>query len=121
MSYKVLLTPDFQKEAKRLIKKYPSLKNELNALREQLEDNLLYGTQIMEDVYKVRLAIKSKNRGKSGGARSIHFIYQSQTNENSKRVYLLTIYDKSDFDSVSTAKLELIVKEIRSDADSEEE
>lgn len=121
MSYKVLLTPDFQKEAKRLIKKYPSLKNELNTLSEQLETNPVYGTQIMEGVYKVRLAIKSKNKGKSGGARTIHFIYQSEANENTKRVYLLTIYDKSDFDSVSTAKLELILKEIKHDAGSEEE
>jgi len=121
MSYKVLLTPDFQQEAKRLIKKYPSLKNELNTLREQLETDPVYGIQIMENVYKVRLAIKSKNKGKSGGARTIHFIYQSQTGEGTNRVYLLTIYDKSDFDSVSTAKLELIVKEIRSEYGSEEE
>jgi mRNA-degrading endonuclease RelE of RelBE toxin-antitoxin system len=121
MSYKVLLTPDFQKDAKKLLKKYPSLKNELLALHEQLEENPVCGTQILENVYKVRLAIKSKNKGKSGGARTIHFIYQSVSDEQEGKVYLLTIYDKSDYESVSNAKLEQILEELKNEIGTEEE
>lgn len=35
MNPEIILTRNFQKEAKRLLKKYPSLKDELNVLNEQ--------------------------------------------------------------------------------------
>jgi mRNA-degrading endonuclease RelE of RelBE toxin-antitoxin system len=119
MNFNVRLTPEFQKNAKRLVKKYPSLKMELNTLLEQLEKNPIYGIQIMEGVYKVRLAIKSKNKGKSGGARTIHFIYQAQKTEEIGKVYLLTIYDKSDQDSVAKASLEEVIEGIKKDSEEE--
>lgn len=46
-------------------------------------------------IYKIRLAIKSKGKGKSGGARVITYVL-TDNNE----IYLLTIYDKSEFDSI---------------------
>ena len=39
MSYNVETTPNFEKEAKRLIKKYTSLKSEIKTLIDSLEEN----------------------------------------------------------------------------------
>jgi mRNA-degrading endonuclease RelE of RelBE toxin-antitoxin system len=74
MSYKIELTDNFIKEAKKLIKKYPSLRSEIAELGKELAENPTTGTPLGNDVYKIRLAIASKNKGKSGGARVISFV-----------------------------------------------
>jgi mRNA-degrading endonuclease RelE of RelBE toxin-antitoxin system len=90
--YTIIAIPSFKKEAKRLAKKYRSLKNDLQGLNDQLRlEPALAGTPLGGNSYKIRLAVKSKKKGKSGGARVIIYIV-SADNE----VYLLTIYDKSD-------------------------
>lgn len=70
-NYSVLLTNNFKREVKRLTKKYPSLKEETIALKETLTKEPQTGTRIAKNVYKIRLAIKSKGKGKRGGARVI--------------------------------------------------
>ena len=60
MSYNVELSPNFKKEAKKLTKKYASLKAELTELFSSLEENPRQGTLLGNDVYKIRLAIASK-------------------------------------------------------------
>jgi mRNA-degrading endonuclease RelE of RelBE toxin-antitoxin system len=100
MSYEVILTPDFKKFFKKLFKKYPSLKEDLLSVIEKLERNHEEGISIGGNLYKVRLAISSKNKGKSGGARVIYYFFTQN-----KEVYLIHIFDKSDFDKVPKAKL----------------
>jgi mRNA-degrading endonuclease RelE of RelBE toxin-antitoxin system len=96
MSYSVVLTDNFKREAKRLLKKYPSLKSELQELGEILTNNPTTGTHLGNDVYKIRLAIKSKGKGKRGGARVLtQLIVIRQT------IYLFAIYDKGERDSLS--------------------
>ena len=107
MSYKVKSIDIFEKQAKKLIKKYPSLKNELLQLINELELEPQQGTPIGKSCYKVRIAIASKGKGKSGGARVItNFIITEKT------VYLLTIYDKSEQENLSDKELETLLKTI---------
>jgi mRNA-degrading endonuclease RelE of RelBE toxin-antitoxin system len=73
MSFKVELSPAFKKESKRLSKKYVSLKEELAILFTELKEDPKMGDPLGNNVHKIRLAIKSKGRGKSGGARVISF------------------------------------------------
>ena len=95
MSYKIVLTDDFKREFKKLFKKYDSIKIEIEELGKSLERNPIQGTSIGKNCYKIRLAIRSKNVGKSGGARVItHVKIIKQT------VYLLSIYDKSEQPSI---------------------
>ena len=68
MSYKVKTIDIFEKQAKRLTKKYVSLKQELLELVDELEKNPQQGTAIGKNCFKIRLAIASKGKGKSGGA-----------------------------------------------------
>ena len=67
MSYNIELTDNFKKEAKKLIKKYASLASEISVLGKILQDNPTHGIALGNDVYKIRLAIASKNKGASGG------------------------------------------------------
>ena len=64
MSYSIIPTDKFRKEAKRLAKKYPSLKADLTELNEQLIQNPKAGTALGNDTYKIRLAIKAKVKGR---------------------------------------------------------
>ena len=61
----ILSTPLFGREAKALLKKYPSLADDLELLFESLQNNPLQGTPLGNDCYKIRLAIKSKGKGKN--------------------------------------------------------
>lgn len=108
MNFEVIPSKKFKQEAKRLIKKYPSLKNELNELAKVLSQNPEIGTPLGNSIYKVRLAIKSKGKGKSGGSRVITYV----VNEN-QEVFLLTIYDKSEFDQIDDKSIKRIIDSIR--------
>ena len=73
----------------------------------QLKENPTLGTAIRKDCYKVRMSIKSKGKGKSGGARIItNFVIADNT------VYLLSIYDKSEKESLSDKELDELLKHI---------
>jgi mRNA-degrading endonuclease RelE of RelBE toxin-antitoxin system len=104
MSFSVIPSEKFKKEAKRLSKKYPSLKEELAELNDTLSSKPETGTPLGNDIYKIRVAIKSKGKGKSGGGRVITYILK-----DNKEVYLLTIYDKSDFENVDDKTLRNII------------
>ena len=91
MNYSIIATRRFEKELKRLAKKFPSLKNEFAQLIADISENPITGTFIGNNCYKIRLAVGSKGKGKSGGARVITYLYiETET------VYLLTIYDKNE-------------------------
>jgi mRNA-degrading endonuclease RelE of RelBE toxin-antitoxin system len=91
MSFEVFPTHRFERELKRLVKKYPSLKDEFARLVSGVSENPETGTFIGNNCYKIRIAIGSKGKGKSGGARVITHLYVE-----AKSVYLLSIYDKSE-------------------------
>ena len=100
MPFKIEATPEFLKEAKKLAKKYHSLKNDITVLAEQLVTNPTQGTPLGKDAYKIRLAITSKGKGKSGGARVITCVKIIST-----IVYLVSIYDKSVQGDISDKEL----------------
>ena len=105
MNYKVSSIPIFDKQAKRLAKKYPSLKNDLAQLITTLIKEPQQGVSLGNNFYKVRLAVTSKGKGKSGGARLITYVKIFETT-----VFLTSIYDKSDKSTISERELEQIFK-----------
>lgn len=107
MSYSVLTIPPFDKQLKRLYKKYPSLKQEFLKLIESLEQNPEQGINVGKNCFKIRLAIASKAKGKSSGARIITNIVLSD-----EIVYLLSIYDKSDKENLTDKELKELLSYI---------
>ena len=93
---KIIVASSFTREYRKLCKRYPSLKSDLAGLQSVLEMKPDSGTSLGGGIFKIRLAIKSKNKGKSSGGRVITS-YLSKDNV----LYLLTIYDKSDQESIS--------------------
>ena len=106
MSCKVTYTALFEKEAKRLTKKYPSLKEDISKLIEILREAPEQGVPLGKGLYKIRISIESKGKGKSGGARVITYLLSGKST-----IYLTSIYDKSEQDSIRATHLLKILKE----------
>lgn len=105
MSYSISSIPLFDKQAKRLAKKYPSLKKDLARLIEKLTHESKQGTALGNSFYKIHLAISSKEKGKSGGARVVTYVKVAHN-----IVYLTSIFDKSDKSTITDNELEQIFK-----------
>jgi mRNA-degrading endonuclease RelE of RelBE toxin-antitoxin system len=110
MSYRIIPTHRFEKELKRLVKKFPSLKNEFAQLIADITAKPELGTFIGKNCYKIRLAVGSKRKGKSGGARVITYLYVE-----TETVYLLTIYDKSEKADLKPNELKEMIESLKLD------
>ena len=102
---KIRISDEFKAAYKRLKKKHKSLEADFEKLLLSLQENPRQGVEILEDVWKIRLNITSKGRGKSGGARVIIRIRIV-----ADELQLLYIYDKADFENVSDSYLRDILK-----------
>lgn len=109
MNYSITTSSYFDVAVKRLAKKYPSLKQDLIAFRNELLENPQQGTELSPGIRKIRMAIASKGKGKSKGARVI--TYNFLTAEMDSKIVLLIIYDKADASSVKVNVLKDIIKE----------
>ena len=73
-------------------------------------DNPFEGVDLGMGVRKVRMSIKSKGKGKSGGARVI--TYSLTADDEDVNLTLLTIYDKSDRSTISDKEIKDLLKSI---------
>ena len=107
MSFSIKTISKFDKQLKRLIKRYPSFKDDFLDFIISLRENPIQGVSLGNNCYKIRLAISAKSKGKSGGARIItNIIISEQT------VYLLTIYDKSEKANMTDKELLELLKSL---------
>ena len=114
MKTEIVITNNFSKEAKKLLKKYKSLKSELRELNEELLRNPKLGTPIGKNSYKIRLAVKSKGKGKSGGLRIItHLDINVHFDELTNTIFLLSVYDKSEADSISKNEFSRLILKLK--------
>jgi len=109
MNYNVKTIAIFERQAKRLIKRYPSLRVELMELIQVLKKEPVQGESLGKNCYKVRLAISYKGKGKSGGVRIMTNLVVTDS-----IVFLLSIYDKSEKSSISDKELIALLKQISS-------
>lgn len=107
MSYKIIPTDNFNKEVKKLAKKHRSIKNDLISLHKELLEKPTKGTSLGIGVYKVRMAITSKGKGKSGGARIIFYVVTQE-----KEIFLLSIYDKSERPDILDKEIKYLIKNL---------
>lgn len=109
MNCKVEVLFTFKKEFKRLSKRYRSLLNDVQKLQGELLAKPDLGTDLGNGLRKIRMAIQSKGKGKSGGARVITYTIITKIEET--EINLLYIYDKSDRDSISAAEIKELLKQ----------
>jgi hypothetical protein len=104
MNFSIVATESFERKLKRLAKKHKSIGVDLMSVVNELGANPTLGTQITTNVYKIRIAITSKGKGKSGGLRIITLVRIIKNT-----VYLIDIYDKSEQENISTKELKKII------------
>jgi len=104
MSFSVIATAPFERKLKRLSKKYKSIKKDLSEIIEKLSENPSIGVSIGRNCYKIRIAIASKGKGKSGGARLTTYVRIVKNT-----VYLMDIYDKSEQANISDKELQMLI------------
>lgn len=106
MSCKLYVFPSFEKEVKRLSKRYKSIKTDLINLQNELAKDPAMGTDLGGGLRKVRMAITSKGVGKSGGARVITVVIA----DIKDALGLLYIYDKSERSTIKGKELTELLK-----------
>ena len=105
MNFKIKTTPRFEKDVKKLHKRFPKLKDDLTQLIAQLYQNPTMGTHLGENIYKIRLQNASISSGKSGGFRVISYYFAADA------LYLVTMYSKSDKENMLDKELKKIIQE----------
>ncbi len=108
MKIEIIVSSEFEKEFKRLKKKYISLPQDLVLFEKELNENPDIGVNLGSNIRKIRLSVKSKNKGKSGGARIITF--NIIANIIARKILLVTLYDKSEQQTISDAEIKRIIK-----------
>lgn len=104
MNFDVVATRPFERKLKRLAKKYNSILTDLIPLIDNLSQNPTLGKSLGKDCYKIRIAISSKTKGKSGGARLITYVRITKNT-----VFLMDIYDKSEQANISDKELQWLI------------
>lgn len=104
---KIIPLDSFNSQTEKLLRKYPSILNDLEELFKSLNENPRQGNALGKGCYKIRLAIESKNTGKSGGARVITCV-----KVHNDTIFLLSIFDKSEQATISDSDLKALLKQI---------
>ena len=108
MLFNIIPNKSFLNDLKQLSKKYPSLKDDINNVVVALKQNPQLGEPLGKDCFKIRIQIKSKGKGKSGGGRLVTCVKILKST-----VYLLAVFDKSEFENISQNDLKERLKEIK--------
>ena len=104
----VEVSPIFKRNLRTLVKKYRSIRNDIQPIIEQLERGELPGDQIPEIgyvVFKLRVRNSDIQKGKSGGYRLIYYI------KTATAIILLTIYAKSEQVDIAADDIRSIIRE----------
>jgi mRNA-degrading endonuclease RelE of RelBE toxin-antitoxin system len=118
MPTKIKNAPQYLRDLRKLARKYPAIIQASEDLANRLKNDERPGDLIPNmgyEVYKVRLANPSSQRGKRGGFRAIYYV------ELIDSVVLVTIYSKTDQEDVSLNKLQAIIADMQTDEPNEDE
>lgn len=110
MNVRLIPSVEFLCQLKHLSKKYQSIGRDYIILKESLLQNPLQGIDLGGGIRKIRMAIGSKGKGKSGGARVLTLTVLVSEDVD---ITLLTIYDKSEIENVSDKYIKWLVEETK--------
>lgn len=112
MDVKMQVGQEFKRQFKRLAKKYRSLRDDFGEWKKEILENPFVGDDLGGGVRKIRMAIASKGKGKSGGARILTL--NVKVSADGLNIVLLTIYDKSEISNVKDEFIESLINELNS-------
>jgi mRNA-degrading endonuclease RelE of RelBE toxin-antitoxin system len=106
MNLTLITLDSFNKDVKKLHKKYKNISADLKWLKQTLLHDPKSGVELSRHCYKIRLANSSVPIGKSGGFRVVYYYLDADHN-----LYLMSIYSKSEMESIREERLIDILKE----------
>ena len=104
MNLKIISTPEFNKQAKKLSKGYKNITDDLRKFKNELLENPKLGVELGHSCYKVRLSNSSIPTGKSGGFRVITYYIDKEG-----VIRLLLIYSKTEKENVSNKEIQEVL------------
>lgn len=110
MEVEIQIGQEFKRQFKRLAKKYRSLRDYFVEWEREILKNPLVGDDLGNGVRKIRMAIESKRKGKSGGARILTL--NIKVSEDGLNVILLTIYDKGEISNVKDEYVKYLIEQM---------
>ena len=110
MEVRIQVGQEFKRQFKRLAKKYHSLRHDFEQWKKEISNDPLIGDDLGCGVRKIRMAIESKGKGKSGGARILTL--NAKISEDGQNVILLTIYDKGEISNVKDDFIKYLIEEL---------
>lgn len=87
MAYEIEAVEVFEKQLKKLSKKYKSLAQDMRSFLGELAENPHSSVDLGNNTYQNRVAVKSKGKGKRGGLRVIDHVI-----DEDELIYLLSVY-----------------------------
>lgn len=111
MNFNIIATEDFRKAFKKLAKRYRSFASDFKEFSKSLAVNPYQGDELTPGVRKIRMSITSKGKGKAAGARVI--TYTISVSQDLGEVYLIEIYDKSEYSSVDVDVIKKKVQDLK--------
>ena len=108
MKFKIVPSKEFLKDVKRLLKKYKTIKNDIDELSNLLQENPQAGIDLGRGLYKIRLKSSNMKEGKSSGFRIIYYLLVED-----RKIYLLTIFPKSEKEDIDMVRLEKTLEELK--------
>ncbi|MEM6396602.1 MAG: hypothetical protein AAF741_09660 [Bacteroidota bacterium] len=114
MNFEIRFSREFQRRAKKLSKKYPSFKKDIEEIAKSLSNDPYQGVVIGPNTYKVRFKISSKGKGKSGGGRLITYVRVVEV-ETTNIINVITVYDKSEIASVPYRLIKELISDLLDD------
>ncbi|NKQ41787.1 MAG: type II toxin-antitoxin system RelE/ParE family toxin [Sulfurovum sp.] len=106
MNYEVIALEEFQRDVKKLHKKYRHIKDDILELVEKLEIAFDIGIHLGNNLYKIRVK-NSDTGGNSGGYRVVYYTKTSQD-----KVYLITMYSKTQKENIDMSKLKPLLEKV---------
>ena len=107
--YTVVEQELYKKALKKLSKIYKNINSDVKRYLETINSKEDLGIELKSNIFKVRIANRDKNKGKSSGYRLISYLAVVEN-----ELHLLYIYDKSKLSNITEKELdELIVKQIK--------
>ena len=107
----IIPSDEFRRQVKRLVKKHKTLPDDLAELQQMLLKDPCAGTDLGGGKHKIRLKVAAKNKGKSGGYRVI--TYHVVRTEEAVCIYLVTLYDKTEYSFVSDKYVDQIIRGLK--------
>lgn len=96
----------FDKQFKKLSKKYNLIKDDLLNFIDNFEDYHKHSITIKNNLHKIRIANSNKNKGKSAGYRVYYYVKIGDS------IHLLSIYDKSEIEMINEKTLNQYINDI---------